>query len=226
MGKMLFALIWLPFFVNATPSDGIRENETLIGYNDTFYYSIKTVKYPTGLYYKFIDSTFVMERSLSDGKLITKLCIQAATHIDKTTEGDWIKTEYRNEQFDYPQYLLDKKIKYLYPERFQNIYNPSVRLDILYEGLTLQLKNYKVVLLDVHDMEAYAPWVKKFLELEKEYKSKYPKEKFDFVTVKSFVSDDKHTFFIIRAKVDVEIFESVLVMDTSRFNLLQEEIEE
>lgn len=223
-------MVLLCFFqslnIHATPSDGIRENETLIGYNKTYYYTIKAVQYPTGNYYRRIDSTFVVERELTTGKLNAKICIHATTFIDKSTERDWVKQEYKNETFDYANFLLNKKIKYLYPEWFQNINDPSIQLDMLYEGLIVQLKNYKVVLMDADDIEPYAPWIKESLELERSYEQKYPKEKFNFVTVEAFVSDDMYTFFMIKSEFDVEILRSVLVMETNRFKLLQVEIEE
>lgn len=226
MRTILFLLICTPLLLNATPSDGIRENETLIGYNNTHYYTIKAVQYPTGNYYRRIDSTFVVERELTTGKLNARICIRATTYIDRSTERDWVKQEYKNDTFDYTRFLLNKNIKYLYPEWFQSINDPSVQLDMLYEGLILQLKNYKVVLMDADDMEPYAPWIKESLELERSYEQKYPKEKFNFVTVEAFVSDDKYTFFMIKSEFDVEILRSVLVMKTDRFKLLQQEVEE
>ncbi|UII30491.1 hypothetical protein LVD17_19555 [Fulvivirga ulvae] len=218
---MVLLYFFQPQNVHATPGDGIIENETLIGYNSTYYYSIKTVRYPTGSYYKFADSTFVMERALATGKVNTRICTHASTYIDQSTEGDWTKTEYRNTEFNYPRFLLNKKVKYLYPERYLNIHEPAIRLDILKEGLVLQLKDYKVMVMDLVDMEPYAPWITESLSKEQYYRYKYPKEKFNFVTIKAFVNDDQHAFFIIESKIGAEILQAILVMEGSQFKLLQ-----
>ncbi len=56
----IIVLIIFSRLIYATPYDGIREHESLIGYNYNNFYSVKVISYPTGIYYAHFDSAFVI----------------------------------------------------------------------------------------------------------------------------------------------------------------------
>ena len=166
--------------LSATPDDGIRKYEILFGYNDISFYSILTIHYPTGQYFKRVDSSFVIERNLITGELTEKILIRSATHSDTTSNQDWSTKEYLNTDFQFHNYLAAKQIKYLYPEIYSNNMYRPLRLHIDLEGLKVQYRNEKAIIENIDFVEIFAPGITETLNSQEESRKKISQAKDQF----------------------------------------------
>ncbi|MBN1187509.1 MAG: hypothetical protein JXB49_34855 [Bacteroidales bacterium] len=217
-------LLLLHVIVYATPDDGIREYDVLVGYNESSYYSIKTIHYPTGNYFIMIDSSFLVERNLTTGKVTSRILLRAAKHIDNTTFEDWETIEYKNKNFNYSKFLADKKVKYLYPEIYQNTNFKPLRLRVDIEGLKLIYRDDSILLETLEYISLYVPWIESFLENQLEHLRLFPYSGIEFVSISNVVADDNYLFITINGEIDPEKYQSVVVMESKKYEKLKNEI--
>ena len=210
--------------LSATPDQGIRKYEILFGYNEVSYYSIQTIHYPTGQYYKMVDSSFVTERNLVTGELTEKILIRSATHNDTTANQDWHTKEYLNSEFQFHKYLATKQITYLYPEIYSNNTYRPVRLHMDLEGLKVQHRENKAIIENIDFVETFAPGITETLNTQEELRIKYPGQKINFVKVVDFVGDGKYLFVMLGYGDDPEYNQSVCVISMDKFEKVRKEL--
>ena len=211
--KNQFLLLFFVVFSNlcyATPDDGVREHDVLIGYNENYYYSFKTINYPSGTYYANRDSAFLIERELKSGKLISKIFISSRYHRDSTSYGDWRTKEYVNSKFNYIEYLSEKNIKYLYPSIYKYSSYRRLWFEVDFDGLKLMYKQEKELIAELDLVEVYAPWIRKYLQEKEKTKQKYPNSKREYVKAACLIGDNDYVFLIIIGEMNADYLQSIL----------------
>ncbi len=223
MKILISLLVFLPilFSSSVTPDGEIKENDVLIGYNQKSYYSIKTIDYPTGSYYKTIDSSFVIERDLKTGIEKQKTFLKSTIHEDKNAMDEWETTEFKNSKFSFNKFLKNNNIKYLYPEIYKYTHK-SIKFNIDLEGLKTISQAKTIVIESIENVKKFVPWIKESLITEKKLKKNFPKERVDYVKVLDFVMDDKFIFITIASEIDKKQ-QSILVLKTDKFKKLLKE---
>jgi len=214
MKKQFLLLIFLAVskLIFAIPDDGIREHDIVIGYNDNYYYSIKTISYPSGTYFSHRDSAFLVDRELQTGKVISKIFLSTRYHRDSTSYGDWKTKESDNNEFNYVEYLKENNIKYLFPNVYRYTTYRNIRFDIDSEGLKIKRKNEKELLLGIEKVEIFAPWVRDYLLKEAKMDKEFPRRKHEYIKVFDTVGDNEFLFVIIEGKYDPEYLQSIVVI--------------
>lgn len=214
---LLFIIHLTPLSLLATPDDGERESEVLVGYNSSYYYSIKTIHYPSQTYFDLKDSSFIIERELSNGKLNSKICIHANQHIDSLANGEWTSIEYINQNFNFAKFLVEKKIKYLLPEIHQK--HPSIIEEFIIDetGLKIQKEYASITITPIDSIHVFIPWIKEALKSQTETNKHYPNNKEVYVKVFSYAIDKLYLFIQIQNNVYPELQQSIFVIKASEY---------
>ena len=225
MRKLLLILILAATSSFHTPDEGIQEYDVLIGYNDDFYYSIKTIHYLAENRFQRIDSSFLLQRSLKTSLEVNRTLLRAAKHTDKSTEEDWETNEFINPDFKLEQFIIENKIKYLFPEIYENSNYRPYWFELDSEGLKISYRGETTVVQDMESIEKAASWMSESLKEQNEDSKAYPDERHNYVNTQSFVGDDKYLFVRVSSEIIPNRLESILVIEMDDFLKKKTELE-